>query len=132
MTHPERVQHGYRGGSHSGESPIPDIAGIIDKEENRKFKLDAGSHNGIATIQEPCVLHDHRRLFSDQSGAGTNAYPFFLTTQRDVDDLSIPLKRVDKIETVDIRKTRYQIDPGFFYAFQDGPGAGLCVHFTHW
>src|SRR5690348_18383119 len=44
----------------------------------------------------------------------------------------IPLKCVDQIETIDVGKTRNEIDPRLLYGCQDVRRPFFRVRFTHW
>src|SRR5258707_6775505 len=118
MTHAQSLQDRNRGSAHPRKTPVADIAGIINDKENRKLQLNPGGNDTVAAIQQSGVLHHDGRLLADQSSSCANPYSFFFTTQGHMNHIRIPLECVDKVETINIRKTGDQIDPDCFYGFQ--------------
>lgn len=113
ITNTEGLQHRLCHGPRRAESPVADIAGVINQEQQRNLILEQRADDGIIAIEKPAVLHNCRALLSHQVRAGTNADSLFFPAKRHVKEISILLNFAQQVRQVDIRQRRDEIDPRF-------------------
>ena len=77
------------------------------------------ANDRIIAVEKSAVLHNRGALLADQIGAGANADPFFLATQRHVENIPVVFYLVQQAGEIDIRQRRNEIDTRAFQSADD-------------
>ena len=107
----EGLQHRLCHAARGAESPVADIAGVIDQEQQRDLILEQRTDDGVIAIEKTAVLHNRRALLSHQVRAGANADSLFFPAKRHVNEISIFFNLTQQVRQVYVRQRRDEINP---------------------
>ena len=110
----EPFEHGFGDEPQHMKRVVADISSIIDQQQDRNAELQRGGGQAVAAIEQPAVLHQHRRFLPRQVGAGADADAFLFASHGYVGDLFVFIEQIYQLEHIDIGHARDVINASLF------------------